>query len=232
MNTSGQMALDLCRNDEAEFANFHPGDNQKLFATLNNFCTSKDTQFIYLWGNKGAGKTHLLSACCQQCGNTANIVYLSLKQNLPPTILENLELMQLSCLDDIDAVIGNKIWEEALFHWFNKVQANGNKILIAAASAQNQLHFALPDLKSRLLSGITFQIHELSDEQKLQALQLRAESLGLELSQQTALFLLNRSERDMHTLFATLRKLDKIALTAKRRLTIQFIKQALNFNRG
>jgi DnaA family protein len=85
----------------------------------------------------------------------------------------------------------------------------------------------LPDLKSRLTSGATYQVHRLSDEQKINALQLRASKRGLQLTKTVGQFLLTRCSRDMPLLFSTLQKLDKASLAEKRRLTIPFVKKVL-----
>jgi DnaA family protein len=88
----------------------------------------------------------------------------------------------------------------------------------------------LPDLKSRLSLLPAFQVNVLSDQQRVEALQLRAGHRGLELPDETAGFLLNRSRRDMASLYELLDKLDLEALRAQRRLTIPFVRQVLSEN--
>lgn len=227
MNSFTQTTLDLCLNDEAQFDNFLPDSNTELVALLKNINHTPDFQAIYLWGNHGTGKTHLLNACCRPHGNSEKIVYLDLNSPIEPVILENLDTMNLICIDNLEYVSNNAIWEEAVFHLFNKIQSNKSKIIIAAAASPHNLNFALSDLKSRMLSATIYQVHELNEQQKLQALQLRAKFLGLELSANVGLFLLTHCERDMHALFNSLRTLDKAALVAKRKLTIPFVKETL-----
>lgn len=223
-----QTTLDLCLNDETQFDNFLSDNNLELVNLLKNLKHTLDFQAIYLWGNSGAGKTHLLNACCYQHENSEKIVYLDLSASIEPIILENLDIMTLICIDNLDCVINNMAWEEALFHLFNRIQRNKNKIIIAASASPHNLNFVLPDLKSRMLSATIYQVHELNDQQKLQALQLRAKFLGLELSANVGLFLLTHCERDMHALFNSLRMLDKASLVAKRKLTIPFVKEMLH----
>jgi DnaA family protein len=85
----------------------------------------------------------------------------------------------------------------------------------------------LPDLQSRLARLATFQVNALGDDERVQALQLRARHRGLDLPDETARFLLSRSRRDMASLYGVLDKLDSEALRAKRRLTIPFVKEVL-----
>ena len=67
----------------------------------------------------------------------------------------------------------------------------------------------------------------LSDEDKLQALQLRARLRGFELPEDVGRFLLKRLDREMRTLFMTLDQLDRASITAQRKLTIPFVKEIL-----
>lgn len=231
MNNIRQLALDLCLRDDANFANFYVGENTELINFLKNLSTNKIAKIIFLWGDNGAGKTHILTACCQSLESSKNIAYLPLTEHekFSPEILDNMENCALLCLDDLDFILGKKDWEEAIFAYYNRLldSTNNNVMLITASASPKNLAFALADLQSRLSSGITFQLQALNDEQKIAALQLRAHSLGLSLTDETAKFLLTHYNRDTNTLFATLKQLDQAALAAKRKLTIPFIKNIL-----
>jgi DnaA family protein len=85
----------------------------------------------------------------------------------------------------------------------------------------------LPDLQSRLARLPVFQVQALGDDERVAALQLRAQHRGLDLPDDTARYLLKRSRRDMASLYALLDKLDLEALRAQRRLTIPFVKGVL-----
>ena len=87
----------------------------------------------------------------------------------------------------------------------------------------------LADLQSRLSLALVFQLHDLSDEDKLRALQLRASRRGLQLSDEAGRYILTRGERTMSKLFAHLECLDQASLQAQRKLTIPFIKATLNW---
>ena len=76
--------------------------------------------------------------------------------------------------------------------------------------------------------GQVYQLKELTDEDKLSALQLLAKLRGFDLSTEVGLFLLKRVERDMRSLFDMLNKLDKATIAEQRKLTIPFIKTVFN----
>lgn len=187
---------------------------------------------IYLWGAEGVGRSHLQQAAClrfEQRGEQA--VYLPLADLVQygTAILDNLEQCELVCLDDLDAVAGRADWEEALFHLFNRLRDAGRKLLLAANTAPRELPIALPDLKSRLTLALIFQLHALSDEDKLRALQLRASRRGLHLTEEVGRFIMTRGSRNMSVLFDILERLDQASLQAQRKLTIPFLKETLGW---
>ena len=69
---------------------------------------------------------------------------------------------------------------------------------------------------------------QLKDADKQAALQLRAKVRGLELSDDVAQFLILRLSRDTHVLFSKLGELDAASLAEQRKLTIPFVKKALD----
>jgi len=61
----------------------------------------------------------------------------------------------------------------------------------------------------------------------MEALRLRAAQRGLQLPPETSEYLLKRMPRDLRSLFEILDELDEASLIAQRRLTIPFIRDAL-----
>ncbi|KPJ67209.1 MAG: hypothetical protein AMJ43_04880 [Coxiella sp. DG_40] len=229
MNKPRQLTLNIRLRDDSTFDNFYSKNNQQLIFYLRKLSCGNEQQFTYIWGKSGCGRSHLLQACCQVANESGlSSIYLPLSATeLSPQILEDLEIIQLLCLDDIQGIAGQYQWEEAIFHIFNKLLDKKKPLLISADRAPFTLPINLPDLKSRLSSGVTFQIQPLSDDQKLTALRLRAKARGLYLSYDASKFLLNRYPRDTTSLFAALEKLDQTSLSTQHRLTIPFIKSVL-----
>lgn len=226
-----QLPLGLQLRDDATFENFYPDENVALVAEMQALAAGDGDQFLFIWGKPSSGRTHLLQACCQQAGqNNLSAIYFSLRDHLEitPEFFDGLEAMPLICLDDIDAIAGKAEWEEALFHFYNRVRGSDACLVVAGNAAPPSLAIELPDLRSRLAWGLVYQLHELSDVAKVAALQLRAERRGIVLSEEVGNFLINRCARDMKTLYQLLDELDLASLSAQRRLTIPFVKMALN----
>ena len=102
-------------------------------------------------------------------------------------------------------------------------------MLIGASTPPSQAGGKLPDLVSRLSWGITYQVETLSDEEKVQALILRARQRGFDLLDDVAVFIMNRGPRDMAGLCQILDQLDQASLKEKRKLTIPFVKSELGW---
>jgi DnaA family protein len=222
-----QLALHFRLDEAATLDNFLRADNATAVAAL----TDSDEPFVYLWGEAGTGKSHLLQAACHAAGrqqHTAIYLPLAAEPDLNPQVLTDLEqAAQVICIDDLQTVAGDADWERSLFNLFNRARDNGARLLIAADASPGALALNLPDLASRLSWGTVFRLKALGDKDKVAALQLRAEARGLQLSDDVARFLLSHATRDMHSLFALLVRLDEASLRAQRKLTIPFVRQFL-----
>ncbi len=229
-----QLPLPLRLDDDATFANYLTSPaNRQLLDHLSGDIHAL-SRFIWLHAEAGSGRTHLLQALCHQCEDRdLRCVYIPLAshEELQPQILHGLDTMDLVCLDDVDAVAGLPQWESALFNLFNELAETGSRLLVAASRPAARLPWQLADLASRLESGLSFQIIPLSDEDKLQALQLRAQARGFELPPEVASYLLMRNARDMNSLFAVLQGLDEASLEKKRRITIPLLREWLEESR-
>lgn len=233
MTTATQLSLNVSLRDDATFDNFFVGKNHFAIQTLRLFSAKKTESFVYCYGHSGAGCSHLLQACCHDASeNKKNAFYLPLSHHaeFSPEIFSGLEHYTLVCIDDIDAIIGNTSWEEALFHFYNRARENQIHLLVSAKKSPRQLTCIFPDLKSRLLWGLVLEIQDLSDAEKICALQMRAKNRGFTLSDDVARYLLNHVPRNMRDLFRILEKCDQASLETQHKLTIPFLKMILQKN--
>lgn len=212
------------------FENFYVGQNQAIVDYLREEALQEKGS-IYLWGNSGCGLSHLLQALCKealQLQKTA--IYLPLKESshYAPEILIDLEQIDVLCLDDIDAVLGQALWEEALFDAYNRVQASNKLWVCSAKTSVRGLNCHLPDLQSRLSWGQVFHVESLSEEETISALQLHANERSLIVNDEVIHFLLNHYQRDLSALLLFLEKLDMVSLAEKKRITVPFVKEVLS----
>lgn len=219
-----QIPLQIKLNDAATFNNYLAGANAGIVTILH----AASEPYVYLWSAEATGKTHLLQALCHQLPS-GQAIYLPLQElaQQSAAALDGLEQFALVCLDDVQYIAGHADWEEALFHLYNRIREQHGRLCITSNVSPEQLQVQLPDLLSRLKWGPVFQLHSLTDEDKIKAMQLRAGLRGFQLPDEVANYLLNRYPRDLHNLFALLDKLDSASLQAQRRLTVPFVKGLL-----
>jgi DnaA family protein len=226
-----QLTLGLEPKIDVGFEHFIWGSNLHLKNILESLHTDQPIEkFIYLWGEPGSGKSHLLQACCHSFSAQKPVVYLPLKhhQSFEPEILSGLEHSALVAIDDVDMISGHPAWEEALFHLINRIRQNKQAILVLSSNFSPQsIQLKLPDLKSRLHLGLCLAIQPLDDQCKFELLQAFASRRGFAISPQVAEFLMNHYHRHMGHLIELIKTLDHASLSAKRKITIPFIKTIL-----
>lgn len=226
-----QLTLGVMLDDNATFENFFVAErNQHVFTCLAD--PSAQQQFVTIWGAQDAGLTHLLQAACQQRSlQHRNALYFSMrdKANLHPDILDGVHTLSLVCLDNVEHLAGDLLWEAALFTAFNSIKDSNTQLLLAANSAPAAWPIELPDLRSRLQSCLVFQVSELNDAEKIQALQLRAKNRGIQLNDAVAEYILQRADRRLRGLMQILDQLDASSLAHQRKLTIPLVKATLGW---
>ncbi|AKH20309.1 DnaA regulatory inactivator Hda [Sedimenticola thiotaurini] len=229
-----QLALGLTLPESTSFESYLPATNQQAVADVAACARGLGELFIYLWGAEQTGKSHLLQAATQladQSGRSALYIPLDQAAQLSPVIFEDLEQMDLVCLDGVDRIAGQGDWEQGVFGLFNRLRERGRSLLVAARCSPAHLPLGLPDLASRLSWGLCYQLQPLNDQDKIQALSEAASRRGLALSDETARYILRHTQRDMGSLRQLLKQLDQASLEAKRGLTIPFIKTYLERQR-
>ncbi|WP_347988002.1 DnaA regulatory inactivator Hda [Methylomonas sp. AM2-LC] len=212
------------------FTSYFPGNNAEIINQLHTFAEKEQEQQIYLWGDSGSGKSHLLHACCQLAKSLGkDPFYLCFNQdNLPsPAILEGLENMEIVALDNLQHIAENAVWQLSLFNFYNNHRQNNGRLLLTADCPPKFLPFSLLDLKTRMGWGLTLKIQSLRDDQLIEALTYKAHDLGFDIPPGVGKFLLNHYVHDLSALWVLLEKIDRATLVAKRKLTIPFLKQIL-----
>ena len=246
-----QLILPVQQCCQNAFDNFYGESNLKNMSLLKSALTAQTETLIFISGAKGAGKTHLLHAALLFAEEQSRAsCYFSMSDfDSQMKESENMEqffsvLNEYSfvILDDIDALFPEKkamlpseqkakiaIIEESMFNLFNKFKLQGKQLLFSARKTPSQLNLELPDLKSRLQSGLLLNLKTLDDLQKQNLLKTIAKDKGFSLDDDVNAFILKRSGRDLGTLLSLLNTLDKASLTEQRKLTIPFVKKILHW---
>ena len=229
---SQQLPLSLSLSQHHSFDTFECAGNEELCSQLKKYISQKHSlPLVYVWSGATRGKTHLLNACCHLAHNkqlTATLIPLSSNKAYTPDILLGLEDIDLVCIDDINAICGQADWERALFNLFNAIQERHGRLIVSATNKAESSNIQLADLRSRLGWGLTLHINQSNDTNRRAILQNMASQKGLKMPVDVAEYLLKRSHRDVASMVRLIESLDHASLSAKRPLTIPFVRQVID----
>lgn len=229
MPATPQILLPLEGRRQDCFDNFVPGDNAAIVDALKDLVHSGG-QCLFLNGPAGSGKSHLLNAACNLARELDQQAFYIAPGRLPEQAAEglaDLDHMDLVCVDDIDQCIGNSVWEEALFHCFNRLRAEGGSLVASSSQKLSALQFGLPDLESRLAWGLRLQLQGLDDAAKAEVMQRWAQEHDILLPLDVQNYLLNRDSRSLATLLERLEAILQTALANKRQITIPLAREVI-----
>jgi len=233
-----QQTLGFLLDRDYRFENYYVLDeNRHAVAALRGHSQpgGDGGQLVFLCGPSGVGRSHLLQATCHRARAVGGLYsqYLPLSQLKkladPDELLEGLEQLDLLCLDDLDEVLGDHRWEQALFHFLNRALHQGTRLLFSASAPPRQLGCQMPDLLTRLGAGALYRLSPpLQDSERRAALQLRARCRGLELPDNLIRYMLRHGRRDMVALLQVLEELDSRARSDHRRLTLPLVREVIH----
>ena len=223
-----QMPLGLGLPASASFENFEVGRNAEIVDVL---CRPTQGQAIYLWGEAGTGRTHLLHAVCREDGRHGRgVFYLPLREavdRLAPAVIEGIAGLGRVCLDDLDAVAGRRDWEEAVFRLYNECRECHSQFIVTSRRPPAESTVDLPDLRSRLSWGLVYRLRALDEAGRARVMKRRAAERGLVLGDEVVAYIMQRWRRDLGALLELLDRLDEASLVAKRPLTIPFVRDCI-----
>ena len=108
---SSQILLPFGKFDRFNFELYWAGPNQQAVTWLQQSITTKPGVNVYLWGEHGTGKSHLLQAACTLAATRdMQVIYIPLadRSQISPEMLNGIESLDMVCIDDVDAIALHK----------------------------------------------------------------------------------------------------------------------------
>lgn len=217
-----QLLLDLGPEKPQTLDTLVTGQNAELAALLSRIAARTvnglSERFVYLWGEPGAGKSHILRALA-----TARDARYIDTEATPNAFLYDPQTT-VYLIDDCERLPAQS--QVAAFDLFNQVRENGG-VLVAAGAMAPAAMTVREDLRTRLGWGLIYQVHGLTDDEKIAALTQSAAARGLSLSTGVLPYLLTHYRRDMRSLSAMLDALDQYSLETQRPITLPLLRDLL-----
>jgi chromosomal replication initiator protein len=190
--------------------------NQIPYRFLQELSQNSDTigslNPIYLFGNSGVGKTHLLTGLAHRFQAKGLKTFLVHAESFTDHVVsairggnmqqfrDTYRSVDVLLIDDIQLLSKRHATQEELFHTFNYLHVEKKQIILSADRAPQ----ALSDIEQRLISrfewGITLQLHSPSPEDFLKILNRRAEALQFPLNEELTAFLTTTFPRSISSL--------------------------------
>ncbi|OGB25425.1 MAG: DnaA regulatory inactivator Hda [Burkholderiales bacterium RIFCSPLOWO2_02_FULL_57_36] len=217
-----QLLLDLGADKPQDLDTFVIGKNDELMQLLQRFAhratSAPSERFVYLWGEPGAGKTHLLQALAA----TPYARYIAAESHADAFLFTPETTLYL--IDDCQILSPDL--QIAAFNLFNQVREHDASLLVTGAVPPAMLQLR-EDLRTRLGWGLIYQLHGLTDDEKIAALNHAAAARGLVLPPGVLPYLLTHFRRDMRSLSAMLDALDRYSLETQRPITLPLLRSLL-----
>ncbi|MDB5767094.1 MAG: hypothetical protein JWQ61_1908 [Collimonas fungivorans] len=205
------------RNAEAVHLLMQLGQSVALAASGGRAATVHD-RFVYLWGESGGGKSHLLHALAK-AGHGRYI-----PADAASDAFDYDPAVRLYLIDDCEQLPERE--QVDAFNLFNEIRERGGCLVCAGDRAPAQLAVR-EDLRTRLGWGLIYCIHGLTDEEKVDALAQAAAARGMILSPGVLPYLITHFDRDMQSLSAMLDALDRYSLETQRPITRPLLRSLL-----
>ena len=242
---------------ERNSINHDPGFNPKnTFDTFvvganNNFAcaaaqaVSKDPGKVYnplfLYGGVGLGKTHLLHAIGHfVVGHRkgARVAYLS-SEKFTNEYIDGIQNNQLArfrkkyrqtdvlLIDDIQFLAGKERIQEEFFHTFNTLHEAHKQIVLTCDRPASEIQNLEQRLMSRFEWGLVTDLQPPDVEMRLAILQKKAQSMGVQLSEEIMNFLAHRIRTNIRRLEGALIRVASYATLTGKQLSLEVVEGLL-----
>ncbi len=171
---------------------------------------------LVLYGPPASGKTHL-SCVWQKSSGAVLWTPATHGGDMPKSVI----------VDGAEKYAGDEKCETALFHLYNRAKEQGGHILFTAATPPKEWHFALPDLKSRLLAAPAVAVGSPDEQTMAVVLSKLFSDRQIFVPQDVVQFILARVERSFKALRDVADAVDRKALAEKRPVTIPLVREIL-----
>jgi len=232
-------------NPDYTFDNFVVGPSNRLaHASCVAVSQSLGNTYnpLFLYGNSGLGKTHLLHAvCCEarQRSDSAVIQLLSCEEFVNRFIRaiqegnlagfqSQFRTVDALVIDDVQFLREREQSQQEFFHTFNVLYNNGKQIVLSADSPPGKI----PSLKERLITrfnwGLVARIDPPGYETRVAIVQKKAHLRDLSISDEIAEYIARKVQANIRELEGALTTLYALATTAGEQITLELAQTALN----
>lgn len=218
---------------ELTFDNFIRGKSNELAYA---FCTAvakvdgnenKDVfNPLFIYGNSGLGKTHLLKAIQYEVRRTKpdfNIIYITGEQFTNEYIKavtdkntadfhDKFRKADFLLMDDVQFIAGKDSTQEEFFHTFNELYNRGRQIVLTSDIPPSKMTKLEERLQSRFVNGMQVDIQTPDFETRLAIIKRKAEDLNFILQDSIIRYIAERIKTNIRQLEGAVKKMKALTV--------------------
>lgn len=179
---------------------------------------------LFIYGNSGLGKTHLLCAISNEIKrNNPDVDIIFTKgEEFVSLIVEGIKAKNMqeihnkyrNCdillVDDIQFIAGKESTQEEFFHTFNALTQDGKQIVLASDRAPKDIEILDERLRNRFEWGLIADIQPPDIETRMAIIQRKAKTLGLELPPDVVQFVAEKIKTNIRQLEGAVKKINAL----------------------
>lgn len=206
------------------FDNFVIGENNR-FACAASQAVSKEPgksyNPLYLYGDVGLGKTHLMHAVGNEIlknNNSSKILYISseqflnemvdsIKNNNVNEFRDKYRTLDVLMIDDIQFISGKERCQEEFFHTFNHLSQSNKQIIIASDRPPRDISTLDERLRSRFEGGLNVDIKKPDYETRIAILKMKIQNDNIHIDDEIVEIIAKKVKSNIRELEGVLNKI-------------------------
>ena len=227
------------------FDNFIVGNSNKFAHAAAVAVTDKPGQTynpLFIYGNSGLGKTHLLLAIGHDLLNknpNMNVAYIkgddftneliqAISRSTTNDFHEKYRNVELLLVDDIQFIEGKTATQVEFFHTFNTIYESGHQIVITSDRPPMEMTTLDDRLRTRFEGGLMADIQPPDLETRMAIIRNKASQLGLLLSDDVVLYIAENITSNIRQIEGVIKRLTAYKEILDDTITIDSIKRAIS----
>lgn len=179
---------------------------------------------LFIYGNSGLGKTHLLCAISNEVKRNnpdADIIFTrgedfvtliveGIKEKKMKEIHDKYRNCDVLLVDDIQFIAGKESTQEEFFHTFNALTQDNKQIVLTSDRAPKDIEILDARLRNRFEWGLIADIQPPDIETRMAIIQNKAKKLGLELPQDVVQYVAEKIKTNIRQLEGAVKKINAL----------------------
>ena len=196
---------------------------------------------LFIYGNSGLGKTHLLYAICNDIkinhpemrtlyikgDDFTNELIDAIRKNTTRDFHEKYRKTDILLVDDIQFIAGKDSTQEEFFHTFNALYESNKQIVLTSDRPPKEIKTLEDRLRTRFEWGLIADINPPDFETRIAIIKRKAELLDIKIPNDVCEYIATKLKSNIRQLEGAVKKLKAYNLLAGETLTIATTQSAI-----